>query len=175
MKCYLGNVHTGFAGLCMPIFSILPLGLAAFVLNDEISAATILLGVFLLFASVVWFIFLYRMRHQVYCWGNFQAEQVLVELFCRKVYRIEYSKCRSCGIGSYVHGLMFSKIGTKEYYIFLSYDVFPEKYRNKINFWHVSGTQIKVHFDAKIYAYLFSVLPHKQAKMLKKDYENIFM
>lgn len=175
MKCYLGNKYTVFSGAMMPFLAIIPLGLVVFMLNDEVSAATVLLSVFMLFASIVWLSYLYRVRHQVYCWGNFQSEQVLVELFGRQLYRLEYSKCRSCGIGSYVHGLLYSKIGPKVYFIFLSYDVFPEEYRNKINLWHVADTQVKVHFSAEVYAYLLNVLPPKQAKMLRKDYENIFV
>ena len=74
----------------------------------------------------------------------------------------------------YRHAYMNSQksvLGSNVYFIFMSLDCFPEKYRTQINLWKPSQQQIKVQFRPKLYDYLMTVLPKKQAKMLKADYE----
>ena len=84
---------------------------------------------------------------------------------------IEYKKCRGCGIGYYIHGVLNSNAGTKIFYIFFSYDAFNELYRTNINLWKPSKAQVKVEFSKKLYDYLINVLPKKQSAMLSRDYE----
>ena len=67
--------------------------------------------------------------------------------------------------------LQNSLLGSNVYFIFMSVDYFPEKYRAQINLWKPSQKQIKVQFSKKLYSYLMTVLPKKQAMMLKGDYE----
>lgn len=74
----------------------------------------------------------------------------------------------------YRHAFMNSQnslLGSNVYFIFMSVDYFPEKYRTQINLWKPSQKQIKVQFSKKLYSYLLTVLPRKQAMMLKSDYE----
>ena len=85
-----------------------------------------------------------------------------------------YEKCSGCGIGLYTHGILNSKAGTRMYFIYLSYDMFDERFREDINLWKPSQTRIKVQFDVKLYDYLLTVLPKKQSRMLLRDYEKYF-
>ena len=88
---------------------------------------------------------------------------------------IIYSKCKGCGIGFYTHGVLNSNIGTRRYFIFMSYDVFDETYRSNINLWKPSDTRIKVKYSKELYDYLVSVLPENKAKRLLSDYKKYIL
>ena len=113
-------------------------------------------------------------KNQLYSWGDFKENAVYVSVPFQKQFTIEYDKCKGCGIGMYRHAFMNSKnsiLGSNVYFVFMSIDYFPEKYRTQINLWKPSQTQIKVQFSKRLYSYLMTVLPKKQAMMLKADYE----
>ena len=84
---------------------------------------------------------------------------------------MEYKKCKGCGIGYYIHGILNSNAGTTVFYIFFSYDAFNESYRANMNLWKPTKTKIKVVFSKKLYDYLIDVLPPKQSATLQRDYE----
>ena len=109
---------------------------------------------------------------QFYSWGVFDEKGVIVKsLVSKKQIEIEYAKCKSIGIGLYVHGVLGSDLGSKEKYIFFSYGDFREQFRLNINQWQPNETRIKVKYSKKLYDYLLTVLPEEHATALKSDYE----
>lgn len=112
-----------------------------------------------------------RTSNQLYSWGYFDIEGIQVKTLFSKAQTIEYKKCRGCGIGYYIHGILNSNAGSTIYYIFFSYDAFHESYRTNMNLWKPTQTQIKVEFSKRLYDYLIEVLPPKQSVMLQRDYK----
>ena len=106
-----------------------------------------------------------------YSWGMFDEKGVHIKSLFSKNFEIEYAKCKSIGIGLYVHGIMGSDLGSKEKYIFFSYGGFREQFRLNINQWQPNETRIKVKYSKKLYNYLLTVLPEEHANALKTDYE----
>lgn len=174
MRKYLGSKITAFAAIVAPLFACFPLLLGVCALCTEVSGAT----VFLMFGGIacafIWGLYIRSIRNQLYSWGYFTSDGVRIKTCFSKSSIMVYEKCRGCGIGLYTHGILNSKVGTKMYFIYLSYDMFNERYREDINLWKPSQTRIKVQFDAKLYDYLLAVLPEKQLRMLLRDYKKYF-
>lgn len=174
MKKYLGSAMTVFAAIVSSCFILCPVIFGASMFTVEINFASICLFVMCLSCSVLWSCYMWKAKNQLYSWGEFKENAVYVSVLFQKQFTIEYDKCKSCGIGMYRHAFMNSqnsKLGSNVFFIFMSLDYFPEKYRTQINLWKPSQRQIKVQFSKKLYSYLMTVLPKKQAMMLKADYE----
>ena len=173
MKKYLGSIMTAYAAVIAPLFIVLPLLFAVIILcTTDIGGASVFLSCMLCGYSVVWIIYIKRIMLQLYAWGNFSENCVKIRCPFFKEYVIDYEKCLAVGIGCYVHGILNSCSGSKLYFIYLSYDYFDTKYAEKINLWKPNFRRIKVRFDNKLYTYLLSNLPKKQAKMLEQSYRN---
>ena len=170
MKKYLGSRVTAFVAIIVPVFVIAPIILSVIVLCAKTSTETFLIATGGMFCSVIWGIYLGRIANQLYSWGQFETLCVCTRALFTKTNIIYYEKCKSCGIGFYIHGILNSKAGTKCYFIFLSYDRFDENFRERINLWKPSDQRIKVAFNKKLYEYLIEMLPPKQAQMLLRDY-----
>ena len=171
MKKYLGSEITVFAAIIIPIFLCFPPAFGFFAMCSKISVATVFLTLGGVGCSVIWGLYTKKYINQLYSWGIFQKKAVKVITLFSKNSIILYDKCKSCGIGFYTHGVFNSQIGTKVFFIFLSYDVFNEKFRSKINLWKPTETRIKVKFSKRLYEYLLTVLPRKQSLMLQNDYK----
>ena len=170
MKRYLG---LAFAAVLAPCFAVLQIGFGVLALRSEVSAATVLISVLCLCCTILLADFVWKKRNQLYAWGFFSEQAVTVSVLSHKDYTLSYDQCRGCGIGLYRHAFLNnpqSPLGTTRYFIFLSTEPFDEKYRYSINLWPPSDTRIKVIFREKTYQYLMSVLPPRQAGMLKRDY-----
>lgn len=174
MKRYLGSKETAFSAVVTPIFVCFPIGLSAVLIWTEISAATIVLALGGVLCSLVWGVYLRKIVTQLYSWGDFQNNGVTVKTAFHQSANIAYVKCKSAGIGFYTHGIFNSKRGPKSWFVFLSYNVFDETYRENMNLWKPFHDGIKVRFDEKLYRYLLTVLPEKQSKMLRQDYIKYF-
>lgn len=173
MKKYLGSTITAFAAVVAPLFVVFPLLFAAIILcTAENSGTTVFLACMLCFCAAVWIIYIKREILQLYAWGSFEANCVKIHYPFAKEYSLEYEKCLAVGIGSYTHSLLNSRIGSKVFFIYFSYDYFETKYAEKMNLWKPSKKRIKVQFDKELYAYLLSNLPKKQVKMLEQSYRN---
>ena len=174
MKKYLGSVMTVYAAIVSLCFIIGPVIFGTSMFAVEISFATVCLFVMCLSGSVLSLYCMWKAKNQLFSWGEFKENAVYISVPFQKQFCLDYEKCRSCGIGMYRHAFMNSQnsiLGANVYFIFMSLDYFPEKYREQINLWKPSQRQIKVQFSEKLYSYLMAVLPPKQAMMLKADYE----
>ena len=170
MVRFLGSA---FAAVLSPCFAIIPIIFGVLALLSEVSAATVFICILCLCCSIMWTIFVWKKRNQLYAWGIFSDKAVRVSVLFHKDYLLAYDKCRGCGIGLYRHAFMNSQqsaFGNTRYYIFLSIEPFDEKYRYSINQWAPSDTRIKIVFREKTYKYLMSVLPRRQARMLENDH-----
>ena len=173
MKRYLGGAMGAYCAIMIIvlyfviiIFTIIDL------LTPPISNSQIILAVFGVVAVIIWGVFINKYAMQFYSWGTFTNKGITIKsIFSKKCIEIEYAKCKSIGIGLYVHGVMGSDVGSKVKYIFFSYDEFEEPFRLNMNLWHPSETRIKVGYNKKLYDYLLTVLPEEQATVLKSDYE----
>lgn len=175
VKRYLGSIFTAYAALVAPFLCFAPILFVTNILSYEISGPTIFLMIGGLVCTFIWFLYLFKVRNQLYSWGDFGCDSVRITTLFSRRKEIKYSKCKSCGIGYYTHGILNSKAGTRVYFIFLSYDFFEEKNRANINLWKPSDTRIKVQYSQKLYNYLIEFLPSQQSRMLKKDYEKMFL
>lgn len=174
MKKYLGSAITAYSAILLPIFSFGALFFGIFSFTPNQFEASVVLLIMCVFAWLSLLFFAWTNRRQLYSWGVFKENGVYISVPFQKNSLIEYDKCMSCGIGVYRHAFMNSPHsiwGTNVSFIFLSIEPFPEKYRTQINLWMPSSTQIKVHFSNKLYEYLLTVLPQKNARMLKNDYK----
>lgn len=174
MKKYLGSKITAFAAIVVPMFVLAPLIFGVGILCTQISVSTVFLALMCLVCTIYWIIYAKKIYVQLYSWGDFQRESVQV-IVGHKKNTIIYSKCKGCGIGFYTHGVLNSNIGTRMYFIFMSYDVFDETYRSNINLWKPSDTRIKVKYSKELYDYLVSVLPENKAKRLLSDYKKYIL
>ena len=174
MRKYLGSIMSVYAAVLSPCFIIFPIVFATAALHEQISVATVFLSAMCILCSFLWGYFVWKKRSILYAWGTFQQDVVYVKVLFNKTFPLFYNKCNSCGIAYYRHSLLNvqkTALGSNFYYIFLSIDLFDEKYRNQINLWAPSNKRIKVKYSKDLYDHLLSWLPSKQANMLKKDYE----
>ena len=174
MRIYLGSKITAFAAIVAPLFLFCPLLLGTCALWAEISAATVFLAFGGIACAFVWGAYIKNIGNQLYSWGFFTGDSVQIVTCFSKKNTKTYEKFKGCGIGYYTHGILNSKVGTKIYFIYLSYDMFDERFRSNINLWKPSKTRIKVLFSKKTYDYLYTVLPPKQSQMLLRDYKKYF-
>lgn len=174
MKKYLGASIGAFAAIVMPLLGCLALLLGIGVISSGVDAARVFVFIGCVLAVFVECLWVKEIANQIYSWGQFSDDHVLVKTLFAKSCSIAYAKCFGCGIGYYTHGILNSQGGTKIYYIFLSYDKFDEQYRSKINLWRPTKTRIKVGFSKELYEYLAAVLPKAQAQMLIQDYKKYF-
>lgn len=168
---YLGSKFTAYAAVMVPLFILAPIPFGLSVLCSEISGATLFIALGCAACTVIWGIYAWRIRNQLYSWGCFQRDGIRVKTLFSKDSTIMYEKCKGCGIGFYVHGVLNSNAGTKVRFIFFSYDAFDESYRSHMNLWKPSETRIKVAFSKKLYNYLIDVLPARQSLSLRRDYQ----
>lgn len=175
MRKYLGSRISAFAAIIAPLFLFGPLLFGISALCAEISVATLCLAAGGMACAVVWGFYIKSIWQQLYSWGHFTSDGVQIMTPFSKGTTIVYEKCKGCGIGFYTHGILNSKVGTKIYFIYLSYDVFDERFRADINLWKPSKTRIKAQFDPQLYNYLRTVLPERQSRMLFRDYERYFV
>ena len=172
MKTYLGSKMTKFCAIILPLYVVVPILFAVSLMTPPIDTPRFVLIITCLIGSIFVSIFIYKNAIQLYSWGTFDEKGIQIKtLFSKKPIVIEYTKCKSIGIGLYVHGVMGSSLGSKVKYIFFSYQPFNEEYRLNINLWKPSPTRIKIEFNKKLYDYLLTVLPGEQATCLKNDYE----
>lgn len=171
MRRYLGSRITAFAAIVCPLFIIAPLCFTVIILLSEISEATLFLSALFCSCTVIWFVYVKKEALQLYAWGLFGKNDVQVCCFFKDSFVLDYARCTSVGIEYYQHNVIHTNIDSKVFFIYLSYDFYETKYRGKINLWKPSTRRIKAQFDNKLYEYLISVLPQKQAKMLQQDYK----
>ena len=173
MKKYLGSVMTAYAAVIAPFFVIVPILFSVIILcTAEISGAVVFLVCLFFSCSVIWSIYIKKELLQLYAWGSFEGNCVKVHCPFIQEFVLDFDKCVAVGIGSYTHGVLNSRCGSKLYFIYLSYDYLDAKCIEKINFWKPSTRGIKVQFDYKLYKWLLSNLPQKQSKMLEQSYKN---
>ena len=134
---------------------------------SDITVAAIVSGT--ICTAVTTFYSLY-MGKNIFSWGDFGQDHIAVKVVFRKSFRIRYSDCYDCGIGYYTHGILNGPIGSSVFYIYFSCDNIPKRILTQINMLHNDEQHIKVPFKKELYEYLLTVLPKRQAEMLKKAY-----
>ena len=172
MKKYLGGAMTIYCAIIPIIAIIIFIKLSIVIFERGIDFFSIVFALWCVGFVIIWGLIMHKYTLQFYSWGIFDEKGIQIKtLFSKKCIEIEYAKCKSIGIGLYVHGVMGSGLGSKVKYIFFSYQPFNEDYRLNINLWQPSPTRIKIEFSKKLYDYLLTVLPEEQATCLKNDYE----
>lgn len=175
MKRYLGTKETATAAIAVIVLVIFPLVFAGIIISiPGTDPARIFIIFWSIAASVLTFVAYVcskNIAYALYSWGEFKEDCVRIRTVFSQKYTVEYSKCRSAGIGYYVHTIALCGAGPKVYFIYLSYDYFDESYRTRMNAWMPSQTRIRVGFSRKLYNYLLTVLPAEQAHSLRCDYE----
>lgn len=174
MKKYLGSPIDAYVAFIIPLIICFPVPFAVSTFSSGIDTVRVLLLLGCVLCVAIWCVYLRKIVIQIYAWGHFDNNSVRVTALFTKPFSIVYAKCFGCGIGYYTHGILNSQIGSKIYYIFLSYDRFDEQYRERINLWIPTRTQIKVKFRRDLYDFLIAVLPKTQARMLERDYKQYF-
>lgn len=171
MRKYLGSKMTIYAAIMAPCFIIGPTIFAVIILTSQINFESILLAFGCVTCTIIWGAYMHQVGIQLYSWGTFSDKGIQIKTLISRRYIVDYAKCKSIGIGMYVHGILNSNVGSKVKFIFFSYEPFDEKYRFAINLWRPTKTRVKVVFDRKLYEYLLTVLPENQARHLENDYK----
>ena len=171
MKRYLGSILTTYAAIVAPIFVLGPLVLVPILLVSVDFGVAVALSLFCLGCSLIWGVYIRQISRDLYSWGLFKRDRITVHTWFQPSYDFIYSKCRNCGIAYYTHGVLNSSLGTKHYYIYLSYNSFDEGFRCRINRFKITQTQLKVSFRQDLFEHLMLVLPPKQANHLVRDYK----
>ena len=171
MRRYLGADMNAYSAVMLLIFFLMPIFFAASALYSTVSEETIFLTILCVICSLSVGLFLFQNRKQLYCWGVFGDNSVIIYGILSKRQVLYYQHCKSVGIGWYVHGTMNSRAGSNVWYIFLSYEPIEEQYRSNINKWKPSATGVKVGFDERLYRHLVRGLPAQQQKMLQTDFK----
>ena len=174
MRRYLGNIMSAYAAIIIPLFIIGPIVFAILSLRSVFSFETIIISMGCLCCSLVFALYIKSFSRSLYSWGILNEYSIIVKSILEKPYTITYSKCKSCGIGYYLHSVLNRNWGSKHYYIFISYDRFDESFRNRMNYYKQTTSQFKVPYTKSIYLFLISVLPHKLANNLQQDYNRYF-
>lgn len=108
--------------------------------------------------------------------AHFDEKGFVIKIPLMKKKYIEYAKCKEIGIAYYVHGIGQpgeTDCGTYRFYIFFTYGTFDEKYRTKIVQWRLTKNNAKIGFSKDLYDYLLTVLPERQADILRHDYARL--
>ena len=174
MKKYLGSKIDLFSAILTPCFIVGPVLFSVAAFRSEVSSATVLLSGLCICCSITWGYLAWNKRGYLYAWGTFGKDAVHVKVLFQNSFSLKYSECARCGIAYYRHAFLNnrdSKLGSNVYYIFLSADLFDEKYRERMNLWVPTAKHVKAAFSKKLYDHLLSSLPEKQANMLKRDHE----
>ena len=171
MKKYLGGAMGAYCAVVLVLFFVGPIIFAVVILTPKIDAGRIFIALYCVFCTILAAFMIHKFSLLFYSWGTFDEKGIHIKSLFSKNFEIEYAKCKSIGIGLYVHGVLNSDLGSKEKYIFFSYGGFREQFRLNINQWQPNETRIKVKYSKKLYEYLLTVLPKQQAKWLKNDYE----
>lgn len=175
MKKYLGSYMNVYGAVVAPVFAILPLVLAVYIgVTTEISGAAVFLICLCCACSVIWSVYVKKEALQFYAWGTFEQDCVRIRGLFVPEFILEYKMCKDVGVGSYTHGILNTSVGSKIYFIYLSYEQFDEKYRHHINLWKPNTKRIKIQFSQEALSYLCACLPKNQAKMLENSYEKHF-
>lgn len=167
MKRYLGNYVNLYASVVGILLVIVMIAFGISTLTSQISIETVFVFVVCLFSSIVFVFYLYKNSHALYSVGIFEENAVRVKTPFQREFDLEYAKCKDVGIGYYTHGIMNSDIGTKFYYIYLSYDRICEETLSNINRQQSSKRFVKLRYSEKTYQFLVETLPEKQSNMLK--------
>ena len=169
MKKYFGSSKTAIMAIAAPSLVVFPLIIAVISLCMEINLENVIVAIGCGACVLIAASFMKKVFRELYSWGIFRENEVEIKTGLKTVKTLEYAKCKSIGIGTYVA----TKEGTEREYIFMSYDVFNESYRRKINKWKVTPTSVKFEYTRKMYDYMLSVLPKNQARMLEYEHERM--
>ena len=172
MKRYLGAYMNVFIAIACTLFFLCPLGVGIYLLIADRDKA----GAILFFsAAAMFFLFIVLLSNQIFAWGHFYQDKLKVSALFRKNFTVEYSKCVDVGIAHYFHGAHSSSIiGSRVFYIYLSYTYLEPKYKNNINMAQPTKTFVKIGYSRKTYEYLMKVLPERQAVMLSDSHKKLF-
>ena len=169
MKRYAGDYMTAYVGFTSILFIIGPVIFMIVVLTAQVSVATICLSGFCICCSVMWGMILVKYGAYVFSWCELSENEVIIKTWFKKPYIIRYDQCSDIGIGFYIHGVMNSSLGSKHYYIYLSYGRIDESLKSRINHLVSSKTCLKIGYNRKTYEYLLQHLPKSKAISLKAD------
>lgn len=138
------------------------------IIKDDKSLGAIALSAFMVLGSLfVFFITFKYGKNNMFIWGKFIDKGIEIYVLFSKKYIIEYDKCNDIGFACYFDGRGNRTRGFKYNYIYLAYDGVSKKYKYSINRIKNSKSFVKIKYSPKMYDYLLSVLPAKQARMLK--------
>lgn len=178
MMLYLGTVPELLLAIILPA-AIVWMCVIGVVLLITVKPVFIAVFLALMFesGSVSWSILLWKSRDLLYAMAKFGQDSVSIHAPFKEAFDIKYNKCKSIGIAMYRHAFMNnpnSLFGTNVWYIVLSIDKFPEKYRYCANLWKPSRGQLKLKYTYKRYKKLIEILPYEQAWMLKTEHNHFF-
>ena len=171
MKKYFGGAMGAYCAIAPFVLIALSIAMPIILSARGFDFFTVLFALCGVGGVIIGILMMHKFSLLFYSWGTFDEKSIHIKSLFSKNFEIEYEKCKSIGIGLYVHGVLGSDLGSKERYIFFSYGGFREQFRLNINQWQPNETRIKVKYSKKLYDYLLTVLPKQQAKMLKNDYE----
>ena len=170
---YIGDKMMIYISVAMLIFILMPFGLIAYLCAIKEGEVILALSPFI-FGSVVISIayaakFVFPKQFFAICVLDDRA--VTVKRLFKRDCVIEYAKCNAVGIGSYIHAIAPTSVGTEQKFIYLSYERLTDRLVNNINQLNPDKSRVKIGFSEKTYRYLMEHLPPDQAaKLRQSDY-----
>ena len=171
---YIGNYLTVFLAFAYLLLLLLPVMLAVIILNSQMNYATAFITLMCIMTVIVLIIYGKKVSlfSQLYTWCIFEDDGVAIKTLFSKKYKLYYTQCRDIGVIYYIHGILNSRLGSKQFFIYLSYDMIPAKCINEANHLIPTKTTIKISYNKSTFNYLTSVLPKKQKEILMNNTVN---
>lgn len=170
---YIGDKMMLYVAALVPLFIIGPLvisGLVMFKWCKGDYAALILGALFALWAVYnTWFFAKNVFPKQFFAICVLDDRAVTVKRLFKRDCVIEYAKCNAVGIGSYIHTIAPTSVGTEQKFIYLSYERLTDRLVNNINQLNPDKSRVKIGFSEKTYRYLMEHLPPEQASKLRQS------
>ena len=110
-------------------------------------------------ASWLFYLIKFNVLRNLYSFGVFDEEKVIIKTIFHKPIVIYYKEFRDFGVGGYFHKKRYSGFTVK--YIYLSKYKLSENEKSNLNKLHINNTFIKLACKRKTIDFLNNVLPKK--------------
>lgn len=162
-----------YIGIAAPVLCVVPIFLLIFVIKNETVGNIIPIIIFSVLGFIVLCAYYISVMDQLYSYGIFNKDRVIVKCPLRKTYVIEYKDIKDVEIGYYFHGAYNTSLGSKVKYIYFAKRKLSEEQKSNLNLLKPSKSFIKIGYNQKTYNYLIDILPDELSDMLKESYEEL--
>jgi hypothetical protein len=178
MKKYLGSYMTIYCGIAAVLIWILMLVFMIFLITSKNTTSDDGANFVLVPLCAMFFcIFsccIFSIADQLFSYGIFEKDRVVVKCPFRKTYVIEYQNIKEVACGFYMHSVLNAgHIGSKVNYIYFAGRKLSDVQKTNLNMLKPSKSFIKFGYSEKTYNYLIETLPDNLSDMLQESYNGL--